>query len=89
MQYVVPALGSSTLRIDWMPAARYQSFWPHMPAFALPSFYDGRIRINLCSRESQCRVPMARYQAIYKRISQLSHECRDSLTGEPVVESIH
>ena len=40
-----------TSNLAWMPAARYSQFWPRMPAFALPSFYDGRIRINLEGRE--------------------------------------
>src|SRR5262249_43182553 len=31
--------------LDWMPAARYRPLWPKMPAFALPAYYDGQIRI--------------------------------------------
>ena len=39
------------LRLDWQPATRYRQWWPKMPAFALPSFYDGRVRLNLRGRE--------------------------------------
>src|SRR5262249_49957916 len=34
-------------KLEWMPATNYREFWPRMPAFALPSFYDGRVRINV------------------------------------------
>ena len=33
--------------LEWMPATRYRALWPTMRAFALPSFYDGRVRLNL------------------------------------------
>src|SRR5262249_32091511 len=37
--------------IDYQPASRYRPFWPDMRAFAMPSFYDGRVRVNLTGRE--------------------------------------
>ena len=50
------------LPLDWMPAAGYQRYWHWMPAFALPSFYDGRVRINLRGREASGIVIPADYQ---------------------------
>ena len=56
----------ATARLDlhWQPALRYRRHWPRMPAFALPSFYDGRVRINLRGREKHGLIePSRRHQA--------------------------
>ena len=74
--------------IDWMPAARYRPFWPRMPAFALPSFYDGQIRLNLKGREAKGMIPLDSYRAAMEGIEAMLHACRDTVTGQPVVASI-
>jgi hypothetical protein len=74
--------------MDWMPATRYASFWPHMEAFALPSFYDGRIRLNVRGREANGVISRSRYSAKCEEINNLIGECRNVLTDEPVVASI-
>ena len=74
------------LPIDWMPATRYQAHWPRMPFFALPSFYDGRIRVNLAGRERHGVVPPSRYRATCDEVEALLRECRDPLTGEGIVD---
>ena len=71
-----------------MPAERYQPFWKRMDAFALPSFYDGRIRINLRGREREGRVPPEAYYAVCDRIVALLEDCRDPITGRPVVGEV-
>jgi hypothetical protein len=76
------------LSLNWMPASRYQPHWPAMRAFALPSFYDGRIRINLVGREAHGQVPLSDYQKACDEIEALLGGCRDSATGEPVVGEI-
>ena len=58
-----------------------------MPAFALPSFYDGRIRINLRGRERHGIVDPSRYEETCRDLETLLRECRDPRTGEPVVDS--
>jgi hypothetical protein len=73
--------------LAWMPAARYRPFWSRMPAFALPAFYDGRIRINLQGRERHGVVPLARYRDACDELTALVTECRDPVTGEPVVDA--
>jgi len=75
-------------RIRWMPAARYQHCWSEMDAFALPSFYDGRVRINLRGRERLGRVAPNDYAARCDEIAELVGACRDPRTGEPVVEAV-
>jgi predicted AlkP superfamily phosphohydrolase/phosphomutase len=71
-----------------MPAKRYQAFWPHMSAFALPSFYDGRVRVNLEGREAHGIVPRARYRAELDEIADLLRACTEPIHGRDVVESI-
>jgi predicted AlkP superfamily phosphohydrolase/phosphomutase len=71
-----------------MPATRYQPFWSSMRAFALPSFYDGRIRINLVGRESHGLVQPQDYGAVCDELIALLLECRDPRTGEGIVEVV-
>jgi predicted AlkP superfamily phosphohydrolase/phosphomutase len=75
--------------IAWIPATRYSPFWPRMPAFALPSYYDGRIRINLEGREAGGIVSADDYESDCDRIIDLLHGCRNLLTGEEVVDEVH
>jgi predicted AlkP superfamily phosphohydrolase/phosphomutase len=79
-----------TTRLDlaWQPASRYGLHWPRMPAFALPSFYDGRIRVNLRGRERDGVVDPSRYEETCRALETLLRECRDPRTGEPAVEDI-
>ena len=71
-----------------MPASRYGVHWSTMPAFALPSFYDGRVRINLAGRERDGFVALSEYEQACDDVENLVRECRDTRTGEPVVESV-
>jgi predicted AlkP superfamily phosphohydrolase/phosphomutase len=71
--------------VEWIPAMRYRPHWHSMDAFALPSFYDGRIRINLEGREADGRVPASEYVALCDELEALLRECRDPATGEEVV----
>jgi predicted AlkP superfamily phosphohydrolase/phosphomutase len=59
-----------------------------MPAFALPSFYDGRIRLNLRGRERDGMIEPSRYHEVCEEIASLLRECRNPRTGEPAVEVI-
>lgn len=86
-----PAPEAETLRetsIDWMATSRYMPFWPRMRAFALPSFYDGRIRINLAGRESRGRVKRAKYDAVCDELTRLLRECREPIGGASLVRSV-
>jgi hypothetical protein len=74
--------------LHWQPARRYAPYWPQMPAFALPSYYDGRIRLNLRGRERDGMVDPSRYEETCRSLEALLGQCRNPLTGEPAVESI-
>jgi predicted AlkP superfamily phosphohydrolase/phosphomutase len=79
---------SRTVPIHWMPASLYQPHWRRMRTFCLPSYYDGRVRINLCGRERCGVVQQHEYEAERDRIIQLLAETRDTVTGQPVVRDI-
>lgn len=81
-----PSRPTAYLDLHWQPALRYRRHWPRMPAFALPSFYDGRIRVNLRGRERAGVVDPSRYEDTLHAIETLLRECRNPRTGEPVVD---
>ena len=73
-------------QLMWMPAARYQPLWHKMPAFALPSYYDGSIRINLQGRERSGLVPLRAYNSFCQEIIDTLNSCRNPITGDGVVD---
>lgn len=87
-KHMLPGLGPppATLSLEWMPASRYRSRWATMRAFALPSFYDGRIRVNLRGREPAGIVDPADYAGTRDELEDVLRDCRDPRTGEPVVD---
>ena len=82
------ATTTARLRIESLPATRYQPFWPAMRAFAVPAYYDGRVRINLAGREARGRVPRWAYRLALNAVERLVRACRDTRTGEPVVDAV-
>lgn len=85
----VPRGASTAGPIDWMPSTQYQPWWPAMRAFVLPSYYDGRIRVNLAGREARGVVGLDEYTQALDEITALLHDCRDADSGEPVVAALH
>lgn len=67
--------------LDWMPATAYRRAWPQQDVYAVPSFYDGRIRVNLKGREALGRISLGDYEGTLRRAADLVAECRDSATG--------
>lgn len=80
--------GPMRQELHWQPAHRYRRHWPRMRAFAIPSFKDGRIRINLRGRERDGIVEMSQYEETCQTLETLLRECRDPRTGEPAVAAI-
>ncbi len=83
-----PAGGPLRIPLTWMPTSLYQPYWPEMRFFALPAFYDGRIRINLAGRERNGIVPLSEYEAVCDEVEALVRACRDPRTGEPIVDHV-
>jgi len=74
--------------VGWQPAAWYIPRWPTMTAFALPSFYDGRIRLNLRGREARGIVDPADHTAVCRELETFLRQCTDPRTGQPSVSDI-
>jgi len=77
--------GADRQSLAWMPAAAYRSFWRRMPAFALPSYYDGRVRLNLMGRESGGRVRPEDYRREVSGIESVIRAAIDPATGQSAV----
>jgi predicted AlkP superfamily phosphohydrolase/phosphomutase len=93
IRHLVPAAALKSRQrrkpsLAWMPAARYQPFWRKMRAFALPSYYDGSVRINLSERERHGLVPVHSYESECREIVDILEECRDPFTGDAVVDHV-
>jgi predicted AlkP superfamily phosphohydrolase/phosphomutase len=76
---------SECLSLSWMPSTRYQAQWPLMNAFAIPSFYDGQIRVNLAGREAAGTVTLADYPDFLGQLENELRKLTDAATGLPVV----
>jgi hypothetical protein len=75
--------------LDWMPLMRHAEQWSSMRAFALPSFYDGRVRANLSGREAHGLVEPNDYSHLLDELEALLRECRDPITGALAVADVH
>lgn len=73
---------------SYEPAAWYRHAWPKMPYFALPSFADGHVRVNLRGRERDGLVDKEDYERTLDEIERVLADCRDARTGAPVVEDL-
>ena len=81
-------IGEPRQPLDWQIPCWYRSYWPRMRAFALPVFYDARVRINLRGREREGRVERDQYEATCVWVEELLRACRDPRTGRSVVVDV-
>jgi predicted AlkP superfamily phosphohydrolase/phosphomutase len=59
-----------------------------MRAFALPAFYDGRIRVNLRGREPAGIVDVDDYARTLDELEAALLECHNPRTGGPVIDHV-
>jgi len=76
------------ISLAWHPAMHYQSLWPQMRAFALPSFAAGHVRINLQGRERDGIVEPSDYGPVCDEVVELLCACTNPATGRSVVKSV-
>jgi hypothetical protein len=67
--------------LGWMVAEYYRWCRPWMRYFALPSYHDGRVRLNLAGRERSGRVKLKDYQRTLDEVEALIAQCTDPTTG--------
>ena len=66
----------------------YRSHRHEMRAFALPTFGDAYVRINLIGREAHGVIPVEEFDAECRAVAAMIGACRDVRTGEPIAASI-
>ncbi len=66
----------------------YQRFWRAMPTFALPTFGDAYLRVNVIGREQHGQVSPADYDDARRTVDALVSECRDPRTGRLVTDGV-
>jgi predicted AlkP superfamily phosphohydrolase/phosphomutase len=72
----------------WEPLNWYKPLWSQMRAFAIPSFSDGHIRINLKGREQNGMVDPSEYDALCDELTEKLYRLKDGRTGECVVKKV-
>lgn len=73
---------------DWQSATWYKPAWSRMKAFALPSFSEGYVRINLKGRDAEGIVEPEDYDAVCDEVIAELKALVDSRNGQPVVQEI-
>jgi predicted AlkP superfamily phosphohydrolase/phosphomutase len=72
----------------YQPPVWYRDLWPDMNCFALPSFSEGYVRVNLIGREGRGRVPPEGYAPLCDELGVLLRGLRDARTGKAVVKDV-
>jgi len=75
-------------QLNWMPATWYQQQWPKMKAFGLPTFWEGRIRINVKGRDGDGVVDVEDYDAVCKEVSDVILRLKDPRSGQPIAHRV-
>jgi predicted AlkP superfamily phosphohydrolase/phosphomutase len=70
------------------PPMWYRPVWPQMKAFALPSFSEGYVRVNLRGRERDGIVEPAEYDRVCDEVEALIRAVRDARTGRPLAADV-
>lgn len=82
--YVLRRLGT----LKWQPSVWYKPWWSQMRAFALPSYGDGYIRINIKGREANGIVDPDDTEPICQELRERLFELRDPRNNEPIVDDV-
>ena len=75
-------------RLGSQPPMWYHPAWPQMPAFALPSFSEGYIRVNVAGRDAAGVVAPDDYDAVCADITRELEALRNPRTGSPAVTRV-
>ncbi|OWY63265.1 hypothetical protein B7486_54040, partial [cyanobacterium TDX16] len=73
---------------EWLVSTWYRPWWPRMRAFAIPSFSDLHVRINVEGRERDGVVPVAEYEQACDEVESLFRACSSLRTGRPAISAV-
>jgi predicted AlkP superfamily phosphohydrolase/phosphomutase len=74
--------------VEWQQAMLYRRHWPTMPWFALPTYSQGHIRLNLIGRETQGLIRPEDYERTCDQLENSLRQVTDPRTGQPVVAEV-
>lgn len=74
--------------VPFQPASWFMPLWPHMKAFALPSFSEGYIRLNVKGREPHGMVEPEDFSKTVDEIVAALGQLKDARSGVPMVRKI-
>lgn len=74
--------------VPWNPAQWYKPLWPQMKAFAIPSFSEGFVRINLKGREPNGIVEPSEYNQVCDELTEKLYALKEPRTGIPMVSNV-
>jgi len=75
-------------KLSYQPAMWYRHLWPQMKAFALPSFSEGYVRLNIKGREAAGVVDAADYDAVCSELAAEIAALTDSRSGKAIVREV-
>jgi predicted AlkP superfamily phosphohydrolase/phosphomutase len=78
-------IGTPRQPVGYQVVTWYREAWRRMPAFALPTHSDGRVRVNLQGRESGGIVAQGDYERVCDEVERAMRACRDPRTGRGLV----
>ncbi|MEZ6188847.1 MAG: alkaline phosphatase family protein [Planctomycetota bacterium] len=81
-------LARETDVVPWMGSHWYRPLWPHMKAFALPSFSDGCVRINVRGRDGSGVVDPQDYRKVCDEVTALLESMVDPRRGVKLVTGV-
>lgn len=73
---------------DYQPLMWIRKYWPHMRAFALPTFSDGQIRLNVRGREARGFIAPGDYDAECGRLTEALLRLRHTASGLPAIRRV-
>jgi hypothetical protein len=74
--------------LPYQPAMWFRHLWPRMQAFALPSFAEGYIRVNVRGREASGVVAAQDYDRVCDQLTAEITALTDARSGKPIVHAV-
>jgi predicted AlkP superfamily phosphohydrolase/phosphomutase len=83
-----PSLPIDAGKLSYQPAMWYRKLWPRMMAFALPTFSEGYVRLNVKGREASGIVEPGDYDRVCDEVQAEIERTTDARTGRAIVRDV-
>jgi predicted AlkP superfamily phosphohydrolase/phosphomutase len=81
-------LADRRVECNWQPPCWWSGHWTEMPWFAIPTYSDGHIRINLEGRERDGVVARDDYDKVCEDLAAQLNKLTNASNGKPAIEDI-